>query len=361
MPIISCYPKYSELDTLLNNYGKAKTLNIFLDLKNSLGLLYVKNFAENMLGVSENTGKPNSMIFLSWLDWISYHYRYCMQKGIDFHIHTFADVGEYQYHKSIYKEYKSKRSITKKRTTSDICDNEDLHKVVLKNIETVMKASRKFYHTYGTYLSFCESDFVPEYYIKNRYSDESNLNIIYSSDRDMIQTLKYPNTVLFMRKSNGTKEYLNYKNWTKTILENHTKNDRLKEAFKDLKVENYVFMKSIMGDIGDDISGVGGLGPIKAAGYVAEVQKDIDLANINQLMEYADKHKDDPSTLGTWSSTINEKKDILYRNYRLVSFEELMQNLSIPTLKELERDDEKLTLEQTVDTIKLVQEKASPW
>lgn len=358
MPIISCYPKYNELDTLLNNYGKAKTLNLFLDLKNSLGLLYVKNFAENMLGVTEHTNKPNSMVFLSWLDWISYHYRYAMYRGIDFNIYTFADVGEYQYHKSIYKEYKSKRSITKKRTTSDICDNEDLHKVVLKNIETIMKASRKFYHTYGAYLSFCESDFVPEYFIKNKYQDESNLNIIYSSDRDMIQTLKYHNTVLFMRKSNGTKQYLNYKTWLNGLFD---KPEHL-DLFKDLPVEDYIYVKSIMGDIGDDISGVGGMGPIKAASFIDDMQKKEPIKSIEQVIEFANTHKDDPATTGTWAKNIDAKKDILYRNYRLMSFEELMNNLSIPTLKELERvDPDKLTFEQTVDTIKAVQEKVSPW
>lgn len=357
MPIISCYPKYNELDTLISNYGKAKRLNLFLDLKNSLGLLYVKNFTENMMGITENTDKPNSMVFISWLDWISYHYRYFMQKGIDFNIYTFADVGEYQYHKSIYKGYKSKRSITKKRTTSDICENDDLHKVVLKNIETIMKATRKFYHTYGTYLSFCESDFVPEYFIKNRYSSEDNLNIIYSSDRDMIQTLKYHNTVLFMRKSNGTKEYLNYNTWINNIFDD----DKHRELFKDIPVENYIYLKSIMGDLGDDISGIGGMGPIKAAAFIDSMHKTEPIKDINHVIEFASKHKDDPSTTGTWAKNIDAKKDILYRNYRLMSFEELMQNLSIPTLKELERTDTKLTLEQTVDTIKLVQEKVSPW
>ena len=357
MPIISCYPKYNELDTLISNYGKAKRLNLFLDLKNSLGLLYVKNFAENMMGITENTDKPNSMVFISWIDWISYHYRYFMQKGIDFNIYTFADVGEYQYHKSIYKEYKSKRSITKKRTTSDICENDDLHKVVLKNIETIMKATRKFYHTYGTYLSFCESDFVPEYFIKNRYSSEDNLNIIYSSDRDMIQTLKYHNTVLFMRKSNGTKEYLNYNTWINNIFDD----DKHRELFKDIPVENYIYLKSIMGDLGDDISGIGGMGPIKAAAFIDSMHKTEPIKDINHVIEFASKHKDDPSTTGTWAKNIDAKKDILYRNYRLMSFEELMQNLSIPTLKELERIDTKLTLEQTVDTIKLVQEKVNPW
>ena len=221
-----------------------------------------------------------------------------------------------------------------------------------------MKASRKFYHTYGAYLSFCESDFVPEYFIKNKYQDESNLNIIYSSDRDMIQTLKYHNTVLFMRKSNGTKQYLNYKTWLKGLFD---KPEHL-DLFKDLPVEDYIYVKSIMGDIGDDISGVGGIGPIKAAAFIDDMQKKEPIKSIEQVIEFANKHKDDPATTGTWAKNIDAKKDILYRNYRLMSFEELMNNLSIPTLKELERvDPDKLTFEQTVDTIKAVQEKVSPW
>ena len=116
-----------------------------------------------------------------------------------------------------------------------------------------------------------------------------------------------------------------------------------------------------MGDLGDDISGIGGMGPIKAAAFIDSMHKTEPIKDINHVIEFASKHKDDPSTTGTWAKNIDAKKDILYRNYRLMSFEELMQNLSIPTLKELERTDTKLTLEQTVDTIKLVQEKVSPW
>lgn len=361
MNIISYYPTFNELDSLRESHPKAKFLNIFLDLKNALGLLYVKNVAENLLEVSNNTGKPNSMIFLSWLDFIMFHYDYAIKTNINIRIVTYADVGEYQYHKAIYKEYKSNRSITKKRTSSDICDSEDFHKIVLSNIETIMRASKKLYHTKGVYLSFCESDFVPEYYISKYFTDDKYLNIIYSSDRDYVQTLRFHNTVQFMKKSNHAREFIDYTNWTKVLLDKHTKK-LSEEDLKGLDVDKYIYIKSIMGDIGDGIPGVGGMGPIKAASYINEVRKDIDIISVEKLVEYATEHMDDPNTMGTWHKTIEDKKSVVYRNYRLMSFQELISSLSLTTIEKLTKKEENhLTLEESIDIIQMMREKLKLW
>lgn len=362
MNIISYYPTFDELDSLRETHPKATTINVFLDLKNALGLLYVKNVAENLLEISNNTGKPNSMIFLSWLDFIMFHYDYAIKNKIPIKIVTYADVGEYQYHKAIYKEYKSNRSITKKRTSSDICDSEDFHKIVLSNIETIMKACKKFYNTKGVYLSFCESDFVPEYYISKYFTDDKYLNLIYSSDRDYVQTLRYHNTVQFMKKSNHTRDFIDYSNWIKIILDNDSKYKKYADTFKDLDVDKYIFMKSIMGDIGDGIPGVGGIGPIKAASYINEVCKDTNIDSVEKLIEYATERVDEPSTIGTWNKTIEDKKSIVYRNYRLMSFQELISSLSLPTIERLiKKEDTHLTLRETIDTISVLRDKLKPW
>lgn len=362
MNIISYYPTFDELDSLRESHPKATSINVFLDLKNALGLLYVKNVAENLLEISNNTGKPNSMIFLSWLDFIMFHYDYAIKNKIPIKIVTYADVGEYQYHKAIYKEYKSNRSITKKRTNSDLCESEDFHKIVLSNIETIMNASKKFYNTKGVYLSFCESDFVPEYYISKYFTDDKYLNIIYSSDRDYVQTLRFHNTVQFMKKSNHTRDFIDYSNWTKIILDTESKYNKYSEAFKDLNVDKYIFVKSIMGDIGDGIPGVGGMGPIKASSYINEVCKDSNIDSIEKLIEYATEHVDIPSTIGTWNKTIEDKKGVLYRNYRLMSFKELIDNLSLSTIEKLiKKEDKHLTLKETIDTITVLRDKLKPW
>jgi 5'-3' exonuclease len=361
MNIISYYPTFEELDSLRESHPKANSLNIFLDLKNSLGLLYVKNVAENLLEISNNTGKPNSMIFLSWLDFIMFHYDYAIKNNINIRIITYADVGEYQYHKAIYKEYKSNRSITKKRTTSDLCESEDFHKIVLSNIETIMRACKKLYHTKGVYLSFCESDFVPEYYISEYFTDDKYLNIIYSSDRDYVQTLRFHNTVQFVKKSNHEREFIDYNNWVKVILDKHTKK-LSEEDLKGLDVDKYIYIKSIMGDIGDGIPGVGGMGPIKAASYINEVCKNANIDSVEKLIEYATEHIEEPSTVGTWNKTIEDKKSILYRNYRLMSFQELISSLSLPTIEKLiKKEEDHLTLEESIDTIQMMREKLKLW
>ena len=352
MNIISYYPTFEELDSLRESHPKANCLNIFLDLKNALGILYVKNVVENLLEISNKTGKPNSMIFLSWLDFLMFHYDYAIKNNINIRIITYADVGEYQYHKAIYKDYKSNRSITKKRTHSDLCDSDDFHKIMLSNIETIMKACNKFYHTKGVYLSFCESDFVPEYYIEKYFTDEKYLNLIYSSDRDYVQTLRFKNTVQFMKKSNHEREFLDYRNWS-NILDKPT----------TLPVDSYIYIKSIMGDKGDGIDGIGKVGPVKATQFIEYCYNTLNNTSIEQILEEATNCCNNTDIKESKiAKAIEEKKDIVYRNYRLMSFNELIQNLSLPTIEKLiKKEENHLTLEQTFDTIKLLREKLKLW
>lgn len=351
MNIISYYPQFSELDSLREAHPKATTINIFLDLKNALGLLYVKNVAENLLEISNNTGKPNSMIFLSWLDFLMFHYDYAIKSGINIKIVTYADVGEYQYHKAIYKDYKSNRSITKKRTHSDLCESDDFHKVVLSNIETIMKACKKFYNTKGVYLSFCESDFVPEYYISKYFTDDKYLNIIYSSDRDYVQTLRFHNTVQFMKKSNHEREFIDYSNWS-NILDKPT----------TLPVDAYIYIKSIMGDKGDGIDGIGKVGPVKATQFIeycySTLNNTLDSTSIEKILETASNSCAENKI----AKAVEEKKDIVYRNYRLMSFQELIDNLSLVTIEKLiKKETDHLTLKETIDTITVLREKLKLW
>ena len=117
-----------------------------------------------------------------------------------------------------------------------------------------------------------------------------------------------------------------------------------------------------MGDIGDGIPGVGGMGPIKAASYINEICKTVNLDSVEKLIDYATEHIDEPSTIGTWNKTIEDKKSIVYRNYRLMSFQELISSLSLSTIEKLTKKEENhLTLQESIDTIALLREKLKLW
>lgn len=337
MNLISAYPTFTELENLKSTYNP-KQINVFLDLRNSLSSIYIDDVVTGMLEVTNHTHAPNLMIFLSWLDFVQFHYNFMMKNECNVHIFTFADTGDYLYHKSIYKNYKANRCVTKSRSDSETAKNE-LQKMILKNIETIMKASNNLFNTHGVYLKYCESDFVPHHIISKKFKSDDYLNVIYSSDRDMIQTLKFPNTVQIMKKSSGERKFVTYNNWEECY------------DIDKMDVNSYIFMKAIMGDTGDGIDGVAGLGPKKSAKLIKEIGS---IKNFKDFQNKLVEESHHETSIGKYAVKASNAIDVLYRNYRLMSFEELINNLSLVTVEKFEKlfdDNERMTLANTMEFI----------
>ncbi len=317
---ISYYPTYDELDHIVETY-KPKQINIFVDLKNCMNGMYMDEAAKTMIIAHNNSKQPPSDIYQSWLDFITFHYKYMYSRTVDMKIFTIADTGESQYHKGIYKDYKCNRSITSYKTLS-MFEKDTIKNIVKKNIEVIIKTAKQLYNNYGVYLSYCESDFCPHYYIKNYYQDPSILNIIYSTDNDMLQSLKFDNTIQFFRKNKDSKMWVTKDNWKEKIKITDDVN---------IPVANYEYMKSIMGDSGDDIPGIKSVGPKSAIAYV----KDIDITSLESFREHIigvseknSKDKKAKAILDNWSE--------VERNYKLVSYDALINHLNAFTLQQLE-------------------------
>lgn len=318
MIFISYYPTYEELDTVIQKYNP-KRVNIFVDLKNCLTGMYMEDAVKTMLLASADSKQPPVDIYNSWLDFIKFHYNYMYQRTINLHMFTIADTGDSSYHKGIYKEYKCRRSITSFKTLS-VMEADAMKNIIKKNIEVILKTSKKLYNCYGTYLSHLESDFCAHYYIKNHFSKDDTLNIIYSSDSDMFQTLQFPNTVQFYRKNKDNKHWLDQNNWT-------TKYD----TDATIKIDNYVYMKSITGDAGDDIPGVKGIGSKTITKYV----EDICIHDLNHMKSYLEEQSKKNTKDKKLQKIIENWKDV-ERNYKLISFEELIKNLPTFSYEQLE-------------------------
>jgi len=108
--LLSYYPTYSILDEIIaiNNYN---TLNIFIDLKNTLQTTYMEHAIVNILENSKNLKYLDTSIFSSLIAFLSFHKMYGMKRGIDLNFIIFLESGHSYYHKNISKKYKISRRI----------------------------------------------------------------------------------------------------------------------------------------------------------------------------------------------------------------------------------------------------------
>lgn len=336
MIFFSYFPSYADLDFLLETYHP-KQLNIFVDLKNCLTGMYYEENVATMVYNAKGSKQPNADIFLSWVDFVKFHYRYMEQRKVPIKMFTIADVGDSCYHKNIYKEYKCNRSITGFKTMS-MLEMDAAKKLIKQNIETICKASEKLYGMYSAYLTFCESDFVGYWMIQKHFTEDGNLNVIYSTDKDMFQTLVLPNTCIFYRRNKENKTIYTKDNWFE------------KFKIENMDVHNCIYMRSIVGDTSDDIPGIKGIGEKKAQALL----KDHTVASLNHLKDivqaYGNKNVRD-KILDGW--------DIVVRNYKLMSFEELGNHLSIEVLSKLSKvmEVEKLSYADSHKTLDLLVER----
>lgn len=339
MNLISYYPTYTELDDLLAKHNP-KRVNIYLDLKNALQTLYIDEAVSGMLEVTSNTDAPNSMIYLSWLDFIQFHYQYMLKRNMDIHIYTIADVGDYVYHRAIFKDYKANRNFTKTKTLSFMYTDK-LHKILVNNIEAIMDASDGFYNCNGIYLKHCESDFVSHYLISKHFTEPETLNVIYSADKDMIQALVYPNAVQFV-KVGKNKKFVDSSNWSESYDIPH------------LDVGKYIYMKSMIGDTGDGVKGITGIGNKSAYKIMKEMPTPTNFKDFMSKLEELSLRSD---SVGKLSKKVNTTIDVVYMNYRLMSFDELISNLHINTIEYLEKTDDSnnLSLDETLEVIETTQ------
>lgn len=339
MIFFSYYPTYQELDEVIAKH-KPKQVNVFVDIKNCLGGLYLEDAAQAILTANADSKGPAAEIYSSWLSFVLFHYQYMYKNTCNMHLFMIADTGQSQYHHDIYKDYKCNRSITSYKTLS-IMEQDQIGAIIKSNLEGIMKTSHKLFNMHDVYLYYCESDFCAHYYIENYYQDPNYLNIIYSSDKDMLQTLVFPNTVQFVRRNRDNKMWLDHTNW----------HERLK-LDQHIPVSNYVYLKSMMGDKGDDVPSIPGIGVKTAYNLVKDTTLNSldDLkSHISNLAETGDKK----------AVKVIENWDDVERNYKLVGFDPLIKNMSNRTLEFLNSamEGERMSLADTASFLKVMKER----
>lgn len=161
------------------------------------------------------------------------------------------------------------------------------------------------------FLENVETDFVPYYAISKEFlnSDKKEtLNLILSVDKDLLQCCDLNNTYqsVCLYSTKDKKFILN-------LYDDNTAISYITKKQSSLKSKYIPTLLSLSGDKSDNISGLPGIGPIKAEKLICENNLNVEINNLNSL-----------------PSSINNYKQKLINNFKLISFKEQIERLQIP-------------------------------
>jgi hypothetical protein len=327
--ILSYYPTYSILDEVLTS-GNYNTLNLYIDLKNALQSLFMQHCILEIVDNTLTSGRTDSSIFESVLHFISFHKIYAARRNIKINYFLFMETGKSNYHLNISKKYKISRRIDDlyglDREKRDLFFN-----TTQKNYMLLEKALNKMPDIKVIRLPFLEADFVPYYLIsRNLVNTSDNVgHVIYSNDHDLLQCLrdnvynfvKVPKVKKIVKKGQALKSYLKFE--------------------KNCPDEYLPLVMAIIGDPGDDVEGIKGIGGKTVEKIIDEVVELV--GGMENLYQNVKKGKSifNPN-LGKnpnkYIRTIQEKEEkekTISNNLKLVSFELLSRYLDDPDTTEM--------------------------
>jgi len=327
--ILSYYPTYSILDEVITS-GKYDTLNLYFDIKNNLQSLYMQHTIVNIVESTLTSKFTDSSVFEAVMQFLSFHKIYAANRNIKINFFIFMETGRSNYHLNISKTYKISRRIDDLYGLDR--EKRDLFFTVLqKNFMLLEKAGNRMPNIKVIRLQNLEADFIPYYLITRKLVDTSpNVgHIIYSNDHDMLQCLndnvfvyvKVPKVKRLVRKNEALQSYL---------------------KFRECVPDSYLpLIMAIIGDIGDNVDGIKGIGGKTIEKIIEEV---VQLTGgIENLFHNVVKGKpifnpDLTSHPNKYINTIVQKElteNTISKNLKLVSFEILSRFLDDPMSTEM--------------------------
>jgi len=323
--LLSYYPTYSILDEIVS-YNQAKKMNIFIDLKNTLQTVYMEHAIVNIIESTKRSQYIDTSVFSSLISFLSFHKMYGMKRGITTNFFIFFETGQSYYHQNISKEYKISRRIDNLYGLER--EDRDLFvEVMHSNLHLIDHVCNKLPTVVVIRLPNLEADFVPYYLISRNLItvDSQTTNVVYSNDHDLHQCI--PLNCYIFSKSAKKKEIIGPGSVMSHFLGKKVNID-----------DNYLpLAMAVIGDVGDDVRGVNGIGPsrfaeifdelIALSGPIDEIYRkvqndeplfDIDLDKIpnKQLRRVVEEEV---------------KNQLISKNLKLVSFELLSRALDNPT------------------------------
>lgn len=336
---VSYLCKYSILDDLLKNIiNENNTVNVYFDTKNILSALHSEKEQSRL--IKSFTSNTDKFIVARTVIIVANHWmRYFKKRNIGCNLFFFDERGNSVYHNSISRKYKINRSLSKQRIESKLLDStfyEKWYKVYDDNISIVSGIFERLNNLFFIKLKDLESDFIPQLLMKEYFSNSDGtldlkyVNIIVGNDKDYGQVLDSSNTYQISKNIKEKTFELRSKN---NILEKFTKLE-----FKDehiLKNPKFIpIILSMAGDEADSVFGLSGVGYITAYKYINKLYVDNIITDadysmekfINKIESY--KKLNESYFTDKITHQIISNKEKLINNYRLTSFDELMDWLS---------------------------------
>jgi len=329
--LINYYPRHHLLDELLTANPNVSHINFFIDLKNIMQTTYLEFAIQYLINDSKEKGQISSLIFESFMAFLGFHKEYVLSRSLTANFYVFFETGDSGYHKRIFKDYKSNRSIDKAfgLTESELRLNRD---ILQKNLILINKVGNKLPNVRVFHLENLEADFIPYYLMSRKLIPEGNhiINLTYSTDHDLYQnTLCTPRSYIYYRR----KQKLLIIDKTK-IIEHYSK---IKNFKTDLTPDYYPFFIACTGDTGDGIpKPFRGAGPATINKNLKEfveicggLDNIIAIASDKNATEFLDINNDNFKNINL-NSTLQkfiDNNDKILRNTRLMSFEVLSRYL----------------------------------
>jgi hypothetical protein len=327
--LLSYYPTYAILDEIVS-IGSFKELNIFIDLKNVLQTTYMKHAIENIIESSKSSKFVDTAIFSSLISFLSFHKIYGIKRGIETNFIVFFESGHSYYHKNIDKNYKVSRKIDDLYGL-DKKDKDLFYQTLQANFQLIEKACNKLPRVRVVRLPNLEADFVPYYVLKRNLikRGEGIGNIIYSNDHDLWQCLSH-DTVIFS-KSGKIKKIVKQGNVLSMLFKKET----------NIPDDCLTLAMSVIGDPGDDVTGVKGVGPARFLEIFKQLISMI--GTMNQLYDNVENNRPIfnfiPKSIQNkhLRKVVDEEvaNNIISKNLKLVSFELISRALDNPSTTEM--------------------------
>ena len=195
------------------------------------------------------------------------------------------DRGHSAYRRSLYPEYKADRAEKyKDQTEAEKLAFEKFMDEMYRMINIMQSKTEIFTLEYDN----VEADDIAAYIVKNREEFEMEHIWLISTDRDW-DLLISPNVSRF---SYINRKETTFENWKDT--HNYT-------------IEDYITIKCLMGDSGDNVTGIPQIGPKRAEGLVKEFGSAFD---IYDAAPFSSRYK--------YIQSLNENIERLLRNYELM-------------------------------------------
>jgi 5'-3' exonuclease len=336
--LLSYYPNYKILDEIVS-YGSYKQLNVFIDLKNVLQSTYMEHAIVNLVESSKKSKTIDTSIFSSLISFLSFHKMYGIKRGVNTKFFIFFESGHSYYHKNISKNYKISRKIDDLYGL-DKMDIDLFFQTLQGNFQLIESACNKMPGIRVIRLPNLEADFIPYFLTTRNFVQKGDGvgNVIYSNDHDLWQCLN--DDVYIFSKAGKNKRILKQGN----VIELLTKKKN------NIPDEYLPLVMAVVGDPGDDVVGVKGIGP---ASFLKIFDELISMTgNLEQIYEKVTSKKDlfdfvPKKILNKKLQLIIDdelKNKTISNNLKLVSFELISRAIENPDTTEMR--DRRLIIEK---------------